>query len=36
MKYAVAMGSGAMICIPKFIKIFSGIQRSMGAIHRHI
>jgi hypothetical protein len=27
MKYAVEMGSGAMICIPSFIKIGSGIQK---------
>jgi hypothetical protein len=26
MKYAVETGSGAMICIPSFIKICSGIQ----------
>jgi hypothetical protein len=37
MKYAVEMGSGAMICIPSFIKIGSGIQKLMrggGVIHR--
>jgi hypothetical protein len=27
MKYAVEMGSGAMIYIPGFIKISSGIQK---------
>jgi hypothetical protein len=27
MKYAVQMGSGAMICVPSFIKIGSGIQK---------
>jgi hypothetical protein len=27
MKYAVEMGSGAMIYIPSFIKIGSGIQK---------
>jgi hypothetical protein len=27
MKYAVEMGSGAVIYIPSFIKIGSGIQR---------
>jgi hypothetical protein len=27
MKYAVEMGSGAMIYIPRFIKIGSGIQK---------
>jgi hypothetical protein len=29
-KYAVEMGSGAMIYIPSFIKISSGIQKLMG------
>jgi hypothetical protein len=29
-KYAAEMGSGAMICIPSFIKISSGIQMLMG------
>jgi hypothetical protein len=29
-KYAVEMGSGAMIYIPNFIKIGSGIQKLMG------
>jgi hypothetical protein len=29
MKYAVKMGSGAMIYIPSFIKIGSGIQKSI-------
>jgi hypothetical protein len=27
MKYAVEMGSGAMIYIPSFMKIVSGIQK---------
>jgi hypothetical protein len=27
MKYAVEMDSGAMICVPSFIKIGSGIQK---------
>jgi hypothetical protein len=27
MWYAVEMGSGVMICIPSFIKIYSGIQK---------
>jgi hypothetical protein len=36
MKYAVEMGSGAMIYIPSFIKIGSGIQKLMRGIHRHI
>jgi hypothetical protein len=30
MKYAVEMGSGAMIYIPSVIKIGSGIQKSIG------
>jgi hypothetical protein len=35
MKYAAEMGSGAMIYIPSFVKIGSGIQKLMGGIHRH-
>jgi hypothetical protein len=37
MKYAVEMDSGAMIYIPSFIQIGSGIQKLMrgGGIHRH-
>jgi hypothetical protein len=35
MKYAVEMGSGAMIYIPSFIMIGSGIQKLIGGIHRH-
>jgi hypothetical protein len=36
MKYAVERGSGAMICIPNFMKIDSGIQKLMeGEIRRH-
>jgi hypothetical protein len=35
MKYAVEMGSGAMMYIPSFIKIGSGIQTLGGGIHRH-
>jgi hypothetical protein len=35
MKYAVEMGSGAMIYIPSFIKIGSGIGKLLGGIHRH-
>jgi hypothetical protein len=37
MKYAVEMGSGAMIYIPSFIKIGSGIQKLIGGggIYRH-
>jgi hypothetical protein len=30
LKYAIEMGSGAMIHIPSFIKIGSAIQRLMG------
>jgi hypothetical protein len=30
MKYAIEIGSGAMIYIPSFIKIGSGIQKLMG------
>jgi hypothetical protein len=30
MKYAAERDSGAMIYIPSFIKIASGIQKSMG------
>jgi hypothetical protein len=32
MKYAVEMGSGAMIYTPSFIKIGSGIQKLMGRV----
>jgi hypothetical protein len=35
MKYAVEMGSGAMIYIPNFIKIGSGIQKLREGIYRH-
>jgi hypothetical protein len=35
MKYAVQIDSGAMIYIPSFIKICSGIQKLIGGIHRH-
>jgi hypothetical protein len=30
MKYAVEMGSGAIMYIPSFIKIGSGIEKLMG------
>jgi hypothetical protein len=30
MKYAIQMGSGAMICIPGFTKTGSGIQEFTG------
>jgi hypothetical protein len=33
MKYAVEMGSGAMISVPNFIKIGSGIQNLTREIH---
>jgi hypothetical protein len=36
MKYAVEMGSGAMIRIPSFIKIGSGIPKLIEGIDRHI
>jgi hypothetical protein len=35
MKYATEMGSAAMICIPSFIKIGSGIQKLIEGIQRH-
>jgi hypothetical protein len=36
MKYAVEMGLGAVIYIPDFIKMGSGIQKlGGGGIHRH-
>jgi hypothetical protein len=35
MKYAVEMGSGAMMCVPNFIKIDLGIQKLKEGIHRH-
>jgi hypothetical protein len=35
MKYAVEMGSDALMYIPSFIKICSGIQTLIGGIHRH-
>jgi hypothetical protein len=34
MKYAVEMGSGAMICITIFIKTGSSLQTLMGRIHK--
>jgi hypothetical protein len=34
-EYAVEMSSGAMIYIPSFIKIGSGIKKLIGGIHRH-
>jgi hypothetical protein len=35
MKYAVEMGSGAVIYITSLIKISSGIQKLLGEIQRH-
>jgi hypothetical protein len=35
MKYAIKMGSDAMMYIPSFKKIGSGIQKLLGGIHRH-
>jgi hypothetical protein len=35
MNNAVQIGSGAMMYIPSFVKIGSGIQKSMLGIHRH-
>jgi hypothetical protein len=35
MKFAVGMGSGAMIYIPSFITNGSGIQKLIGGVHRH-
>jgi hypothetical protein len=35
MKYAVEMGSGAMIYMPSFIKTGSGIEIFTTGIHRH-
>jgi hypothetical protein len=34
MKYAVGTGSGAMICIPSFIKTGSGIRKLIEGTHR--
>jgi hypothetical protein len=34
MKYAVEMGSGAMIYAPSFIKIDPGIEKLIEGIHR--
>jgi hypothetical protein len=35
MKYAVEVGSDAMICLPSFIKIGSATQKLIEGIHRH-
>jgi hypothetical protein len=35
-KYAVERGSDAVIYVPSFVKIGSGIQKLIGGIHGHI
>jgi hypothetical protein len=35
MNYTADMGSGAMIYIPRFIKIDSGLLKLIWGIHRH-
>jgi hypothetical protein len=35
MKYVIEMSSGAIIYVPSFMKIGSGIQKLIGGIHRH-
>jgi hypothetical protein len=35
MNYVVEMGSDAMIYVPSFIKVGSGIQKLRGGIKRH-
>jgi hypothetical protein len=35
MKYAVEMGTGAMIYIPRFVKIGSGIRNYLGQVVIH-
>jgi hypothetical protein len=35
MKYDAEFGSGAVIYVPNFIKIGSGIQKLIGGIHGH-
>jgi hypothetical protein len=35
MKYAIETGSSAMIYVPSFIKIGSGVHKLTGEIHRH-
>jgi uncharacterized RmlC-like cupin family protein len=35
MKYAVEVGPGAMIYVPSFIKIDSGIPKLMGSTQTH-
>jgi hypothetical protein len=33
MKYALEMGSGSMIYIPSFIKIYTSVQKLLWGIH---
>jgi hypothetical protein len=35
MKYASEVGSGAIIYVPRFIKIDSAIQKLIGTVHTH-
>jgi hypothetical protein len=35
MNYAIYMGSGAMLYIPTFVKICSGIQKLLRGIHSY-
>jgi hypothetical protein len=35
LRYALEMGSGAMICMPSAVNIGSGIQNLIRGIHRH-
>jgi hypothetical protein len=35
MKHALELGSGAMMYMPRFIKIGSGIRKFLGGIHGH-
>jgi hypothetical protein len=34
-RYAVEVGTGAMMYIPSFVKISSGIEKLIAGIHRH-
>jgi hypothetical protein len=36
MKYSIEMDPGAMIYIPSFIKIYSGLQNIVEGIHMYI
>jgi hypothetical protein len=35
MKYAMEVSSGAMMYVPSFMKIGSGIQKLIGGMHGH-